>query len=246
MAERSGLSYRRFEPAPPGGGRTAILLHGFCSNGDNDWVTPGTARALTEAGHLVLVPDLRGHGSSPAPASAAEAHADAQAADVLAVLDAAGAEEFDIVGYSLGARIAWEVVRQAPGRVGRVVLGGLSPAEPFTAVDVEALHRAVSGGGEPADPFTAMMAGMIASQGERAPGLAVVVEGLRETPFDPATWGGRTPPVLIAGRDDMMSQGIERIVELTASTEHLVVPGGHIEALTGPDFRDNVVKVLQR
>ncbi|RBQ14386.1 alpha/beta hydrolase [Spongiactinospora rosea] len=246
MAERPVLSYRRFEPGPSGDGRVTVLLHGFCSDGDADWVRPGTAAALAAAGHTVIVPDLRGHGASPAPAAPAEAHADALARDVLAVLDQAGAREFDIVGYSLGARLAWEVVRQAAGRAGRVVLGGLSPAEPFTAVDPAALHRAVRTGEQPADPFTGMIAGMVAATGERAAGLAMVVEGLRETPFDPATWAGRTPPVLIAGRDDMMVRGIERIVESTAGAQLVMVPGGHIEALTGADFREAVVKVLQR
>jgi pimeloyl-ACP methyl ester carboxylesterase len=221
-----------------------VLLHGFCSDGQRDWVDTGIVAALTSAGRTVIVPDLRGHGASQAPATAAEAHAGRQVADVLAVLDDAGVTAFDLVGYSLGARLAWEFPAAAPGRVGLVVLGGLSPAEPFTPVDVEALHLAVAGGQAPADPFTAMMAGLVGSQGARAAGLARCVEGLRETPFAPGTWAGETPPVFIVGQDDVMTKGIERIVELSGGAGPVTVPGDHLGALAGIELRGTIVKVL--
>ncbi|RSN06787.1 alpha/beta hydrolase [Nonomuraea sp. WAC 01424] len=72
----AGLFSRRLDPRPPGG-PVVVLLHGFGSDGQRDWIDTGTAAMLAAFGHTVIVPDLPGHGSSPDPATAAEAHAPA-------------------------------------------------------------------------------------------------------------------------------------------------------------------------
>ncbi|GIH71965.1 alpha/beta fold hydrolase [Sphaerimonospora thailandensis] len=247
------LAVQTYTPDRPDEGLPPVLLiHGLCSDGRRDWVETGTVAALTDAGRTVVVADLPGHGDSPAPAAAAEAGAGAIAVALLAALDGALAGTpggtsggaFDVVGYSLGARLAWELPEAAPGRVRRAVLGGLSPAEPFAAVDIEALRAAVGGGPEPADPFTAMFAGMLGAQGDRAAGLVTCVEGLRSTPFEPTGWAGRTPPVFIVGQDDMMVRGIERIVGLAGAADPVTVPGDHFQVLASAEFRTAVVKAL--
>ncbi|MGV9771241.1 alpha/beta fold hydrolase [Streptosporangium sp. NPDC003464] len=252
MHDRSGLASRVFPPGGPGAADRpgdpppVLLLHGFASDGGADWVETGVVAALTGAGRTVVVPDLRGHGDSPAPAAARECGARAAAEDIVAVLDGAGVETFDVVGYSLGARLAWELPGAAPGRVRRAVLGGLSPAEPFAAVDVAALHRAVRDGAEPEDPFTSMIAGLVRSKGERAAGLALCVEGLRDTPFEAGPWGGTTPPVFVAGQGDVMTRGIERIVDLVGGAELVTLPGDHLQVLAGAGLRDTIVRVLEQ
>ncbi|MEW2071617.1 alpha/beta hydrolase [Streptomyces sp. NPDC007346] len=244
MQSRTGLAVRTFTPGRPAEGPPVLLVHGFGSDGHRDWVETGVAPALAEAGREVIVPDLRGHGDSPAPSAAGEAGAAGLVADLVAVVDEAGAGTFDVVGYSLGARLAWELPAAAPGRLRRAVLGGLSPAEPFEAVDVAALHRAVADGTEPADPFTAMIAGMVRAHGARAAGLALCVEGLRATPFAPRSWAGETPPAFVVGEDDMMTHGIERVVGLVDGAELTTVPGDHHGVLAGAAFRRTVLEVL--
>ncbi|MFF9349337.1 alpha/beta fold hydrolase [Streptomyces sp. NPDC014734] len=251
MQGRTSPYVRTFAPGTSAPDRPAdappvLLLHGFGSDGNRDWVETGIVGALTDAGRAVIVPDLPGHGDSPAPSAAAGADAPSLAATLLAALDEAGAEAFDAVGYSLGARLLWELADAAPGRVRRAVLGGLGPAEPFEAVDVGALRRAVADGTEPADPFTSAIAGMVRAHGERAAGLALCVEGLRSTPFAPRGWAGPTPPVFVVGEDDVLTRGIERIVGLVDGAELTSVPGGHLDALTGAAFRRTVLEVLAR
>ncbi|MEE1824034.1 alpha/beta fold hydrolase [Streptomyces sp. BE20] len=251
MREIDGLAVRIITPAEgdvrtTGGEPPVVLLHGFVSDGVTDWIAPGTAAALAATGRTVVVPDLPGHGASADPVDAAEMGAGALTGRLLAALDALGVGEFDLVGYSLGARLAWEFPAVAPGRVGRVVLGGLSPREPFAAVDVEALHRAVAGGGEPEDPFTGMVAGLVRSRGDRAPALARCVEGLRNTPFAPGGWAGRVAPVVVVGADDVMTRGIESIVAPLDGAELVTVPGDHLGAVAGAEFRRVVLKALAR
>lgn len=244
MQSRTGLTVHAFTPDQAAGAPPVLLVHGFGSDGNRDWVETGIVRALTAAGRTVLVPDLRGHGESPAPATAAEVTAPALVGDLVAVLDEAGIDTFDLVGYSLGARLGWDVPAAAPGRVRRALLGGLSPAEPFEAVDVAALRRAVAEGTEPADPFTGMIAGMVRAHGPRAAGLALCVEGLRSTPFVPQVWDGQAPPAFVVGADDMMTHGIERVAALVAGAELIRVPGAHHEVLAQDAFRRTVLDVL--
>ncbi|TYB41743.1 alpha/beta fold hydrolase [Actinomadura chibensis] len=239
------LAVRTLTPTRPADAPPVLLVHGFGSDGKADWVDTGIAEALASAGRTVVVPDLPAHGESPAPATAAEVTAPAIAAALVTALDAAGVTEFDAVGYSLGARIIWELPSAAPDRVARTVLGGLAPGEPFTAVDVEALHRAVQDGTECADPFTGMIAGMVKGHGDRAPGLALCVEGLRATPFAGGAWNAKALPVFVVGENDELTRGIGGLAE-EIGAKLVTVPGAHHEVLGGGRFRDVVVDALAR
>ncbi|NRQ36373.1 alpha/beta fold hydrolase [Nonomuraea sp. NN258] len=245
MPHAADLAVRTFTPQGDGDGPPVLLLHGFASDGRQDWVETGIAEELAAAGRTVIVPDLPGHGDSPPPAGPGSATAPAIAAALLALVDGGA---FDVVGYSLGARLAWELPELDASRVRRVVLGGLSPFEPFAAVDVAALREAVTGAAAPGDPLVGMLAGMIghAAHGspERAAGLVTCVAGLRSTPFEPKKWAGDSPPLFVAGADDQMTSGIEAVVALAPGARLARVPGDHRLALTGAEFRAEIGRTL--
>ena len=97
---------------------TVVLLHaGVCDRRMWDDVVP----VLRDAGHPVIAPDLRGFGSRPVGAGPFS-----HARDVLALLDGLGAERADLVGASLGGRVALDVAALAPERVASLAL--LAPA----------------------------------------------------------------------------------------------------------------------
>lgn len=232
MSATTSLAVRRFRAdgaptAPP-----VLLVHGFASDGHTDWITTGWPSALTASGRDVLMPDLPGHGSSPAPADASEASAGAMTAALADVV--AGLSEVDVVGYSLGARLAWDLPAVAPVR--RMVLGGISPVEPFAAVDVEAAVAFASGGKLPGDPLTAMIARLITGPGRDAVALGRCLEGLRREPFAPRPGQLTVPTRFFAGQDDPVSHGIERLVAMVPGSELVLVPGDHAAALRGAAF----------
>lgn len=99
-----------------GEGRSVLLLHGLFSDAQMNWVKFGHAQKLVDAGCAVIMPDLRAHGRSAAPHDPDAYPNDVLAKDVAAVADALGLTDFDLVGFSLGARTA-----------ARAVIGGLRP-----------------------------------------------------------------------------------------------------------------------
>ena len=92
----------------------AILLHGFPQ--DRRCWDPVTS-ALAAGGYRVLAPDLRGYSPGARPAARSAYRNSQLAADVLALADAAGAEQFHLAGHDWGAALAWYLAGRHPGRV---------------------------------------------------------------------------------------------------------------------------------
>ena len=109
------LALHRLDPES-GEGRPVILLHGLFSSADMNWIRFGHAEALADVGFAAVMPDLRAHGGSEAPHEPERYPQGVLVRDVEAVATSLGAGEFDLVGFSLGARTA----------VG-AVLAGLAP-----------------------------------------------------------------------------------------------------------------------
>src|SRR5271170_5011992 len=108
-----------------GEGEPIVLLHGFASNKEVNWVYPGWVTTLTRAGRRVIALDNRGHGESTKLYDPAAYHSAIMAEDVRALLDHLTLPRADIMGYSMGARIAAFVALADPQRVRAAVLGGL-------------------------------------------------------------------------------------------------------------------------
>ncbi len=108
-----------------GEGEPIVLVHGFASTKEVNWVNPGWVRTLTGAGRRVIALDNRGHGQSSKLYDPAEYHSSKMADDVRALLDHLKIERADVMGYSMGARIAAFLTINHPERVRSIVLGGL-------------------------------------------------------------------------------------------------------------------------
>lgn len=222
-------------------GDAVLLVHGFASNGESDWVATGFADALAAAGRGAIIVDLPGHGAGPALARGQARTSDI--ANALAdVIADTGAESLDVVGYSLGARLAWALA--STGRVRRLVLGGLSPLDPFAALDVDALSAVVSGEAAPADPMQGMFAHMLSSPNVDAPSVLALIEGLGAEPFAPAVGAPTVPTLFVGGTEDPMSQGVDALAAAVPGSRVVRVPGDHLGALASPEFRDAALAFL--
>src|SRR2546425_5902933 len=127
----------RLEVRSTGTGPPVILLHGFTGRGAS-WSAqlPSLAR-----GHRTIVVDLLGHGRSDAPADPARYAVACQAQDVAAILARLDALPADVIGYSMGARIALRLAADHPAAVGRLVLESPSPGIADAATRAERRAR---------------------------------------------------------------------------------------------------------
>ena len=108
-----------------GEGEPILLIHGFASNLVTNWVDPGWVRTLVAAGRRVIAYDNRGHGRSGKLYDPAAYGAPLMAEDGRRLLDHLGIARADVLGYSMGARIATFLALAHPDRVRSLIVGGL-------------------------------------------------------------------------------------------------------------------------
>ena len=128
-AELAVHKFRSFDGAElawreVGEGRPVVLLHGFFSDAQTNWIRYGHAAAIAAKGFRVIMPDLRAHGSSVRPHQASSYPVDVLADDAFALTHELNLTEFDLGGYSLGGRtVVRMLVRGARPR--RAIVAGM-------------------------------------------------------------------------------------------------------------------------
>ena len=108
-----------------GSGEAVVLVHGFASTAEHNWGGTGWIAALS-AKYRVIAPDVRGHGLSDKPHEREAYGYASMGADVTRLMDHLGIERALLIGYSMGASIAIELMLSRPGRFRAIVLGGIA------------------------------------------------------------------------------------------------------------------------
>lgn len=107
-----------------GTGRPVVLIHGFFSDAHTNWIRYGHAATIAGAGFRVVMPDLRAHGSSAKPHEDAAYPPDVLMRDGFALLEHLGLSDYDLGGYSLGARTTMRMLANG-ARPRRAILSGM-------------------------------------------------------------------------------------------------------------------------
>jgi pimeloyl-ACP methyl ester carboxylesterase len=220
-----------------GEGEPIVLVHGFASNKEVNWVAPGWVTALIRAGRRVIALDDRGHGASTKLYDPADYHSAIMAEDVRALLDHLGVERADVMGYSMGARITAFLALAHAGRVRSAILGGLGiklvegAGLPDTIADaLEAPSLAAV-----SDPTAYLFRAFGEQTKSDLRALAACLRGSRQT-LTREEVGRIAMPLLVAvGTKDYIAGSAEELAAL--------IPGAH--ALAIPD-RDHMLAVGDR
>jgi pimeloyl-ACP methyl ester carboxylesterase len=247
------------EPQNDAGLRPVLLLHGFSSSSKLNWEDSGWLAALLEAGRRVITVDLPGHGRSGAPEDMDSYSPSRIRADLLQIVFDAGARPLrdgdpasglDVIGYSLGSRLAWEFGATQHELVHRLVLGGPNVADPLADFDLIAAQRYLADGTPIADESTAgllKMAMLLPSNNIFA--LLSLVEAIKTEPYDPGEAVPRMPMLLVAGEKDDRAATMPELAALGAKAggmvEQLVLPGrNHTNAITSRAFKQGAISFL--
>ena len=232
-----------------GEGEPIVLIHGFASNKEVNWVLPGWVTTLRRAGRRVIALDNRGHGQSTKLYEPAAYHSAIMAQDVRALLDHLALPRADVMGYSMGARIAAFLALADPQRVRAVVLGGLGihlvdgVGLPETiALALEAPTRV-----EVTDPTGFMFRSFAEQTKSDLRALAACMRGSRQTLS--ATEVGRiAAPLLVAvGSKDRIAGSPQALAALIPGARALEIPGrDHMLAVGDRAFKQGVLEFLAR
>jgi pimeloyl-ACP methyl ester carboxylesterase len=116
-----------------GHGMPLLLLHGW---GCSVYAWRYLLKPLAARGYRVFAVDLQGHGSSDKPAAAEQYTLSSLTAHALEIIDALGLQRLELLGHSMGGRIACQMALDAPQRVVRLWLinpVGFGPMPHITA-----------------------------------------------------------------------------------------------------------------
>lgn len=227
-----------------GQGPLLILQHGRLGSG-RFWFDAGYVDALAPHRRLVAI-DARGHGRSGKPHDPAAYRPEDMAGDVVAVLDALGIDEADLLGYSMGGRIGFATLAHHPERINALVAGGAGPYGPARTAEAELRVAATLSGGMGAylDEMERML-GRTMLPADREARMANDPDALAALATATAAWtpvvaelnaSGR-PICLFGGTNDPIWELIERADgELTNTELNPIGPFGHGEDLRRPDL----------
>ncbi len=235
----TGLAVHRI-----GGGRPAILLHGLFSSAEMNWIRFGHAATLAEAGLEAIMPDLRAHGASDAPHDPSAYPHGVLVRDLEAVVAALGLEDFDLAGFSLGARTAASAVAGglAPRRLVLAGMGleGLAGWERRAAFFVDAIDRfdEVRHG----DPAYMAVQFMKTMKVDRAAArlLLATVDDLAVGDLARLAM----PALVLCGDKDRDNGSPQSLVDALPNARLQLVPGTHMSSVTEPALGAEIARFL--
>ena len=227
-----------------GEGRPVVLLHGLFSSAEMNWIRFGHAAKLAEAGFEAIMPDLRAHGASARPHDPAAYPPGVLVRDVQAVVEALSLAEFDLVGFSLGARTAAGAVVAglAPRRLVLAGMGleGLAGWERRAAFFVDAIDRfAEVRQGDPAYLAVQFMKTMKIDRTAARLLLGAVTD---LSPEDLARI--TTPTLVVCGDKDRDNGSPQMLVDALPNARRQEVPGTHMSSVTEPALGEAVARFL--
>lgn len=230
-----------------GQGRPVILLHGLFSSAHMNWMKWGHAARLAEAGFEAIMLDFRVHGQSEAPHDPARYPQGVLVRDVAALVEhlGLGEGEYDLVGFSLGARTALHGCANHVLGPRRLIACGMGlsgiadwrrRAAFFTRVidEFDTITR---------DDPAYLSRQFLKSQGVDRAAAKLLLGAFDD--LDPALLAGITIPTLVlcGDRDDDNGSASE-LAALIPGALYETVPGGHLDSATKPELGEAVVRFL--
>ena len=231
-----------------GEGEPIVLVHGFASSKEVNWVQPGWVSTLTGAGRRVIALDNRGHGESSKLYDPADYHTDRMAEDARALLDHLQIARADVMGYSMGARITAFLARNHPGRVRSAILGGLGmhlvdgvglPESIAQALEAPSLADVTDPQGRTFRAFAEQT-----MSDRRA--LAACIRGSRQVMSREDAADIKAPVLIAVGGKDTIAGSADALAALIPGAQALIIPGrDHMLAVGDKVYKAGVLKFLQ-
>ncbi len=230
-----------------GDGEPVVLVHGFASSKEVNWVNPGWVATLTRAGRRAIAFDNRGHGASTKLYDPALYHTELMADDIRALLDHLGLARADVMGYSMGARNTAFLALKNADRVRSAILGGLgihlvegaglpqSIAEALEAPSVDAVT----------DPQGRMFRAFADQTKSDRMALAACIRGSRQSLSRSDVARIAVPMLIAVGTKDPIAGSPHELAALIPGSRALEIPGrDHMLSVGDRVFKESVLTFL--
>ncbi len=232
-----------------GSGPPVLLIHGFGSNHAVNWDATGWTFTLTDARRRVIAMDVRGHGESGKLYESSAYRPALMAGDAANLLTHLAIPAVDVIGYSMGGRIAARLAIDHPALVHSLVIGGMGLAlvdgiggeqEIVAALEAPTLEDAVGETGRAYRKFAEQ------TRSDRR-ALAACIMGQRETiPAGQLALIG-APTLIAVGEKDAVAGSAEGLAALIPNAEAFVIPKrDHMLATGDKAFKAAVLAFLDR
>ncbi len=227
-----------------GEGRGVVLLHGLFSDAEMNWIKFGHAGRIAREGFRVIMPDLRAHGLSARPQEAEKYPRGILARDLHELLAHLDLPEFDLGGFSLGARTVVQAVGEG-AKPRKAVLGGMgleglsdwNRRQAFFHEAIAQFDLTKRG-----DPWWLAIQFMKTMKVDR------VAAGHLLRTFEDAhsEWlrAFTMPTLVVCGDKDDDNGSAEALADKVANAELRVVPGTHMSSVTEPAFGEAIATFL--
>ena len=227
-----------------GAGRAVILLHGLFSDANVNWIKFGHAERIAAQGVRVIMPDLRAHGSSGRPHGAEHYPRGVLARDLRELVAHLGLENFDLGGFSLGARTTVEAVGEGL-KPGKAILGGAGleglrnwqRRKTFFLEAIAGFDTLPRG-----DPHWLSIQFMKSQKIDRT-AAALLLESFEDA-FEDWLGAFTMPTLVVCGSEDDDNGSAEELAEAIPSAVFVEVPGTHMSSVTKSEFGQAIADFL--
>jgi pimeloyl-ACP methyl ester carboxylesterase len=232
-----------------GEGEPILLVHGFASNKNVNWVYPTWVSELRKGGRRVIALDNRGHGDSEKLYDPAQYSIPIMAGDVVALMDHLGIPRADVMGYSLGARMTAWLGSSRPERLRSAILGGIGiamidsggPGE-NVAVALEAPTLE-----DVTDPVGRTFRAFADQTRSDRKALAACLRGSRGLMTRDQAKSISVPVLIAVGAADEVAGSAEELGQIIPGSEVLDIPNrDHMRAVGDKVYKDGVNDFLSR
>ena len=227
-----------------GEGRPVLLLHGLFSSAEVNWVKFGTAARIAAEGYRVIMPDLRIHGDSEAPHEEEFYPPDVLVRDLEDLIAHLALTDFDLGGFSLGARTSVRAV-VAGMKPRRLILGGMGLAGLAGWAKRGQFFKRVIAEYESAkrgDDTWLSIQFMKTMKVDRI-GAGHLLDSFTDTP--PDALAALTMPVLVVcGEQDQDNGSAPELVAALADARLATIPGTHMSSVTQPELGEAIAAFL--
>jgi pimeloyl-ACP methyl ester carboxylesterase len=232
-----------------GEGDPILLVHGFASSKNVNWIYPTWVSELKKNGRRVIAFDNRGHGESGKLYDAADYEIATMAGDISALMDHLKIERADVMGYSLGSRMTAVLALQAPQRLRSAILGGIGigliegggPGENVAeALEAPSLEDVT-------DPVGRTFRAFADQTRSDRRALAACLRGSRRLMTREEAAGIKVPVLIAVGTSDEIAGSAQALGKVIPGAQVLDIPNrDHMRAVGDKVYKTGVLEFLSR